>query len=77
MSVSFESAAMRLLPNGQKWIAFFREVYDLYCHSGLAPALSLFRKRIFPPVDNPSRIESPTQNTRASDDYQHQLFVRA
>src|SRR5919197_3852675 len=31
--VPFEPAAVRQLPDGQKWVAFFFGVYDLYRHS--------------------------------------------
>ncbi|TWT13870.1 alpha/beta fold hydrolase [Reyranella sp. CPCC 100927] len=49
--VPYEPAAMRLLPQGQAWIAFFREVYDLYRQSGPAPALDVFRRKTFAPID--------------------------
>lgn len=50
--VLFEPAAMRLHPQGQQWIDFFKEVYQLYRRSGTDPALTLFRERTFPPVDH-------------------------
>lgn len=51
--VPYEPAAMRLLPDGQQWITFFHEVYDLYRQSGTAPALDLFRRKTFAPIDYP------------------------
>jgi pimeloyl-ACP methyl ester carboxylesterase len=51
--VAFEPAAMRLIPDGETWIAFLQEVYDLYRQSGPAPARALFVKRCFAEVDHP------------------------
>lgn len=45
--IPFEPPAMRLLPDGQKWVDFFFEVYDLYRRSGVAPALTRFREEAF------------------------------
>ncbi|HEX2244098.1 MAG TPA: alpha/beta hydrolase [Gammaproteobacteria bacterium] len=50
--VSFEPAAMRLLPDGQVWIDFFHEVYQVYRRFGTHPALALFRERTFASVDH-------------------------
>ena len=33
---------MRQLPDGQRWLDFFAEVYDLYRKSGMKPALERF-----------------------------------
>jgi acetyltransferase/esterase len=49
--VPFEPVAVRQLPDGQKWVDFFVEVYDLYRHSGIAPALMQFRGRTFAEAD--------------------------
>jgi acetyltransferase/esterase len=57
--VTFEPAAMRLLSDGQRWIDFFHEVYDLYRKSGTAPARALFLQRTFPPVDHPIMGRTP------------------
>jgi pimeloyl-ACP methyl ester carboxylesterase len=41
--VPFEPPAVRYLPDGQAWVRFFTEVYDLYRHSvGLNPRWSSF-----------------------------------
>src|SRR5262245_39858380 len=42
--VPHEPPAVRLLADGQKWSDFFLEVYDLYRHSGIEPALRKFRE---------------------------------
>jgi len=60
--IPYEPAAMRLLPDGQKWIAFFHEVYDLYRQAGTAPALDLFRRKTFAPIDYP--VMSGSTNAR-------------
>ena len=49
--VPFEPAAMRLLPDGQRWVDVFFEVYDLYRQSGMEPALKEFREQTFPELD--------------------------
>lgn len=50
--VPFEPCAMRLQPDGQRWIDFFHDVYDLYRRDGIGPALARFRETTFPPVDH-------------------------
>ena len=49
--VPHEPAAVRQLPDGQKWLDFFFEVYDLYRKSGMEPALRKFRERAFAESD--------------------------
>jgi pimeloyl-ACP methyl ester carboxylesterase len=49
--VPFEPTAMRLLPDGQKWVDFLFGVYDLYRQSGMEPALKEFREQTFPESD--------------------------
>ena len=49
--VPFEPPAVRVLPDGQKWVDFFFGVYDLYRRSGIEPALKTFRERAFPESD--------------------------
>src|SRR6266508_4251284 len=49
--VSHEPAAVRLLPDGQKWVNFFFGVYDLYRQSGMEPALKKFREHAFTESD--------------------------
>lgn len=57
--VSFEPAAMRLLPDAEKWLGFFDELYDLYRQSGPTPARSLFVQQCFPQVDHPIMSRTP------------------
>jgi pimeloyl-ACP methyl ester carboxylesterase len=65
--VSFQPAAMRLL-DGEKWFAFFDELYDLYRQSGPAPARTRFVQQCFPQVDHPimSRIPDPERAPTAT-----------
>jgi hypothetical protein len=51
---------MRLFPDGEKWLAFLHEVYNLYRQSGPVPARALFVKRCFPEVDHPIMGRPPT-----------------
>jgi acetyltransferase/esterase len=64
--VSFEPAAMRLIPDGEKWIAFLHEVYDLYRQSGPAPARALFVERCFAEVDHPIMTRTPAPEHAAT-----------
>ena len=43
--VPFEPAAVRQLPDGQKWVDFLFGLYDLYRQSGMEPALKKFREQ--------------------------------
>ncbi len=49
--VPFEPPAVRQLPDGKQWVDFFFEVYDLYRHSGMEPALKQFREHAFAASD--------------------------
>ncbi|MDQ3533574.1 MAG: alpha/beta hydrolase [Actinomycetota bacterium] len=49
--VPFETAAVRQLPDGQKWVDFSFALYDLYRQSGMEPALKKFREQAFPESD--------------------------
>lgn len=49
--VPFEPPAVRVLPDGQKWVDFFFRVYDLYRQSGIEPALEKFREQAFAESD--------------------------
>jgi acetyltransferase/esterase len=62
---------MRLLPDGEKWFAFFDELYDLYRQSGPAPARTLFVQQCFPQVDHPimSRTPEPATTAMANANY--------
>src|SRR5262249_35143610 len=45
--VPFEPAAVRILPDGQRWLDFFSPLYGLYRRSGTESALQKFRERAF------------------------------
>jgi len=49
--VPFEPPAVRLLPDGQKWLNFFFKLYELYRQSGIEPALKEFREQAFAEPD--------------------------
>jgi acetyltransferase/esterase len=57
--VPHEPPAMRLLADGQKWIDFFFEVYDLYRQSGIEPALKKFREEAFAESDRQAMARAP------------------
>jgi pimeloyl-ACP methyl ester carboxylesterase len=52
--VPYEPAAVRQLPNGQKWLDFFSQLYHLYRQSGVEPALTAFREQAFAESDRPA-----------------------
>jgi pimeloyl-ACP methyl ester carboxylesterase len=57
--VPHEPPAMRLLPEGQKWIDFFFKVYDLYRQSGMERALKEFREQAFAESDRQAMARAP------------------
>jgi len=57
--VSHEPPAVRLLADGQQWIDFFSEVYDLYRQAGIEPALKKFREQAFAEVDRHAMAGAP------------------
>ena len=57
--VSHEPPAVRLLADGQKWIDFFQEVYDLYSQSGVGLALNKFRDQAFAELDRQAMARAP------------------
>jgi pimeloyl-ACP methyl ester carboxylesterase len=57
--VPHEPPAMRLLPDGQKWVDFFFEVYDLYRRSGMESALKKFREQVFAESDRQVMAHGP------------------
>ena len=74
--VPHEPPAMRLLPDGQKWIDFFFEVYDLYRQSGLEPALKKFRAQAFAESDRQARARAPKNEdtlANAAHWFEHEL----
>jgi pimeloyl-ACP methyl ester carboxylesterase len=74
--VSHEPPAVRLLADGQKWIDFFSEVYDLYRQSGMQPALKKFREYAFEESDRQAMSRAPkNEYTFANTSYwfEHEL----
>ncbi len=57
--IAYEPAAVRQLPDGQKWVDFFAEVYDLYRRSGIEAALKTFRERAFAETDRQTMARAP------------------
>jgi pimeloyl-ACP methyl ester carboxylesterase len=57
--VPHEPPAVRLLPDGEKWVDFFFEVYDLYRRSGMEPALTKFREQLFTESDRQVMAHGP------------------
>ena len=49
--VPFEPPAVRQLPDGQRWVDFFFEIYNLYRQAGMQPALKKFREQAFAESD--------------------------
>jgi acetyltransferase/esterase len=60
--VPHEPPAMRLLPDGQKWMDLFFELYDLYRQSGMEPALKKFREQLFPESDRRFMAHGPRES---------------
>ena len=60
--VPFEPPAVRLLPDGQKWVDFFLGVYDLYRRSGVEPALTRFREEAFVESDRLAMANATDSN---------------
>jgi len=74
--VPHEPPAARLLADGQKWIDFFFEVYDLYRQSGIEPALKKFREQAFAESDRQAMARAPrNEYTHANATYwfEHEL----
>jgi pimeloyl-ACP methyl ester carboxylesterase len=65
--VPHEPPAMRVLPDGQRMLDFFFEMYDLYRQSGIEPALKEFRERTFAASDRQAmaRAREATDNPYA------------
>lgn len=57
--IPFEAAAMPLFDEGERWMAIFGDLYDLYRRNGPAPALEKFRRTTFAPIDYPLMSGGP------------------
>lgn len=68
--IAFELPAMRLLPEGQQWVDFFFQVYDMYRQAGIEPALAMFREHAFALSDRQLMAQATTRKdptTRRAD----------
>ncbi|MEU4232632.1 alpha/beta hydrolase [Nonomuraea sp. NPDC026600] len=71
--VPFEPPVMRYLPDGQKWIDVFAELYEMYRRAGIGPALDAFRDRTFPPSDREVMAGAPRNDANAAHWFEHEL----
>jgi pimeloyl-ACP methyl ester carboxylesterase len=71
--IPFEPPAVRLLPDGQKWLDFFTEVYNLYRRSGIEPALTKFREHAFPASDRQVMAHAPRNDANATYWFEREL----
>jgi acetyltransferase/esterase len=71
--IPFEPPAVLQLPDGQKWVDFFHEVYDLYRRSGIGPAMQEFRMRAFPDTDRRAMAQAPKNEANATYWFEHEL----
>jgi pimeloyl-ACP methyl ester carboxylesterase len=71
--VPFEPPAVLQLPDGQKWVDFFHEVYDLYRQAGIAPAMKQFREHAFPETDRRVMAQAPKNEANATYWFEHEL----
>jgi pimeloyl-ACP methyl ester carboxylesterase len=71
--VPFEPPAVRQLPDGQKWLDFFGEIYDLYRQSGIEPALTKFRAGAFATSDQQVMARAPRNDANATYWFEHEL----
>lgn len=68
--IAFEPPAVRLLPDGQQWVDFFCQVYDIYQQAGIEPALATFREHAFAVSDRQIMAQATTRKdpkTRRAD----------
>lgn len=71
--VPFEPPAVLQLPDGQKWVDFFHEVYDLYKQAGIGPAMQKFREHAFPDTDRQVMAQAPKNEANATYWFEHEL----
>lgn len=71
--VPFEPPAVRQLLDGQQWVDFFAEVYELYRRSGIEPALTRFREHAFPESDRQVMARAPRNEANATYWFEHEL----
>jgi acetyltransferase/esterase len=71
--VPLEPPVMQQLTDGQKWVDFFFEVYDLYRQRGIEPAIATFRERAFPETDRRVMAGALKNDANASYWFEHEL----
>jgi pimeloyl-ACP methyl ester carboxylesterase len=71
--VPFEPPVVLQLPDGQKWVDFFHQVYDLYRQAGIGPAMQKFRERAFPETDRRVMAQAPKNQANATYWFEHEL----
>lgn len=71
--VPFEPPLMRYLPDGQRWLDFFADVYDRSRESGVDTALRLFREHTFPVSDQQVMARAPRNDANAAYWFEHEL----
>lgn len=75
----YEPAAVRQLPDGQKWMDFVDELYGLYRQAGVQPALARFREQMFAASDRELMANATGHNssehvlTNAAYWFEHEL----
>jgi pimeloyl-ACP methyl ester carboxylesterase len=71
--VPFEPPVVLQLPDGQKWVDFFHEIFDLYREAGIGPAMQKFRERAFPETDRRAMAQAPKNEANAVYWFEHEL----
>ncbi len=71
--VAFEPCAVRQLPDGQRWLDLFAEIYDLYQRSGIEPAQERFREQAFAESDHVHMARAPRNQANATYWFEHEL----
>lgn len=71
--VAHEPPAVRLLPDGQQWLDFFHDVYDLYRREGVDAALARFREHTFTAADADALSHAPRNPANATWWLEHEL----
>jgi pimeloyl-ACP methyl ester carboxylesterase len=71
--IPHEPPAMRLLSDGEMWVGFFSEVYDLYRRSGCEAAMTMFRDRTFASSDHQHMANAPRNDANAAYWFEHEL----
>jgi acetyltransferase/esterase len=73
MLVPFEPPVVLHLPDGQKWVGFFYQVYDLYRQAGVKPAMERFGEHAFPDIDRQAMAQAPKNEANAIYWFEHEL----